>query len=52
MKSFTNFGEILRSLLLITIGAILTIAIFIGAILQESYKLCPVTEEEMTEVRE
>lgn len=36
-----------RTAVFVLIGVALGIGIFIGAILQESYKLCPVTAEEM-----
>ncbi|MBQ3271696.1 MAG: hypothetical protein IJH44_00425 [Solobacterium sp.] len=39
-----------RTAVFVLIGVALGIGIFIGAILQESYKLCPVTAEEITSV--
>lgn len=41
---------IARTLLICTIVLISMIAMFLGAVLQESYKLCPVTADEITEV--
>jgi hypothetical protein len=35
-----------------TIGAIALVGLFIGAVIQESEKLCPVTAEEISEVAE
>ena len=40
----------IREGLFIVIGSALLIGIFLGAILQESYKLCPINSAEVTEV--
>lgn len=37
--------------IIIVIGASLIVALFFAAVLQESYRLCPVTPEEMEVVR-
>ena len=43
--------DIIRAILIAIICTVLMIYAFIGAVLQESYKLCPLTEEEMMEVQ-
>ena len=47
--------EIKESLMIAFFGSIVTIlavALWIGSVIQESEKLCPVTEEEISEVAE
>ena len=44
--------EALTIMLIGTIGAIALVGLFIGAVIQESEKLCPVTAEEISEVAE
>ena len=40
--------EFLISLLISVVLAILLVCMYFGAVLQESYKLCPLTEAEVT----
>ena len=44
-----SIREVLQVILVGTIGAVMLIAMFIGAVIQESEKLCPVTAAEVQE---
>ena len=44
-----SIREVLQVILVGTIGAVMLIAMFIGAVLQESEKLCPVMAAEVQE---
>lgn len=44
-----SIREVLQVILVGTIGAIALVGLFIGAVIQESEKLCPVTAAEVQE---
>ena len=44
--------EAIMITLIATIGTVALVGMFVGAVIQESEKLCPVTEEEISEVAE
>lgn len=44
-----SIREVLQVILVGTIGAVMLIAMFIGAVIQESEKLCPVMAAEVQE---